>query len=73
VSYIFYVFGKNCVQGAQTTLQCVLTDDNVNGKYYWDCREYNGGPYLNQDVQRDREGKLSRMVFEKTEKLMQQQ
>jgi hypothetical protein len=34
-----YLAGKNCHQGAQTTLHCVLTDENVNGKYYAGCRE----------------------------------
>lgn len=33
-----WLLGKNCWQGAQTTLYALLTDDDVNGKYLADCR-----------------------------------
>ena len=33
------VFGKSKEMGAQTTIHCVVADENVNGKYYSDCRE----------------------------------
>ena len=33
------VFGKTKEMGAQTTIHCVVADENVNGKYYSDCRE----------------------------------
>ena len=36
---LLWTFGKNSRQGAQTTIYCVLTDDDVNGKYYAGCRE----------------------------------
>lgn len=35
---LFRFFGKNCRQGAQTSIHCVLTDEDINGKYYGDCR-----------------------------------
>ena len=31
--------GKSALQGAQCSLHCVLTDENINGKCYWDCGE----------------------------------
>ena len=34
-----YLFGKNCEQGAQTSIYCCLEDDLVNGGFYADCRQ----------------------------------
>ena len=37
---IFITFlGKNVEMGAQTSIHCVVTNDNINGKYLADCRE----------------------------------
>ena len=37
---IFATFlGKSIEMGAQTSIYCVVTDENVNGKYMADCRE----------------------------------
>jgi hypothetical protein len=33
------VGGKNGAQGAHTAVYCALTDEDVGGKYYSDCRE----------------------------------
>ena len=33
------VLGKSVPMGAQTSIHCVVTDDDVNGKYMADCRE----------------------------------
>jgi hypothetical protein len=56
---------KNWEQGAQTTLHCVLTDDNVNGKYYMDCREQPwivGRSVGNETVEKT--------IFERTKKML---
>lgn len=34
-----WVGGKNGAQGAHTAVYCALTDEDVGGKYYSDCRE----------------------------------
>ena len=31
--------GKSKEMGAQTTIHCIVTSDNINGKYFADCRE----------------------------------
>ncbi len=33
------VLGKSIQMGAQTSIYCVVTNDDVNGKYMADCRE----------------------------------
>ncbi len=67
-----YLSGKSCWQGAQTTLHCVLTDDDVNGKYFLDCVE-GGSIFLNQRIRGDRSengGKAAKTYFEKTKKYL---
>lgn len=38
-TFFFAIAAKNAWQGCQTTLEAILTDQNVNGKYLSDCRE----------------------------------
>lgn len=40
--YVFVatvIFGKTSRQGAQTTIEAVVSDKSLNGKYLSDCRE----------------------------------
>lgn len=38
INYTACIFGKSSWQGCQTTIHCVMTDENVSGKYYADCK-----------------------------------
>ena len=62
---LLWTFGKNSRQGAQTTIHCVLTGDDVNGKYYAGCRE-------NSLMLRDRvnDEALARRYFRRTKHLL---
>eukprot|EP00095_Tigriopus_kingsejongensis_P000776 maker-scaffold67_size430214-snap-gene-1.20 protein:Tk00776 transcript:maker-scaffold67_size430214-snap-gene-1.20-mRNA-1 annotation:"retinol dehydrogenase 12-like isoform x2" len=35
---MFYLIGKNCWQGAQTTIFSIVAEESLNGKYLADCR-----------------------------------
>ena len=62
---LLWTFGKNSRQGAQTTIHCVLTDDDVNGKYYAGCRE--NSLIVRSDVN---DASLAKKYFRRTKHLL---
>ena len=63
---IFATFmGKSIEMGAQTSIYCVVTNDNINGKYMADCREER---LLVNRCFYDEE--LAKKMFEKTKRFL---
>ena len=59
------IFGKTKAMGAQTTIFCVVANENINGKYYSDCREER--LLVNRSFYNE---KLAQEIYEKTKRLL---
>jgi hypothetical protein len=70
LKFMNYVAGKSSCQGAQTTIHCVLTGNDVNGRYYSDCREESGWG-VSADIRNDaNNGEVGRMFYVKTKEYL---